>query len=111
MVSTSINRVLVALLLLLAVACVGLGRFALQEGRRADRAEKHIQAVAPSTVIATPATSKRTYRANNGVVLKGDDLDRLDAQRRQIDRHVAELEYSLLGPRSERARPRPAQSK
>lgn len=48
-------------------------------------------------VTATPTKAgparARTFTATNGVVLTSDDLDRIDADGREVDKHIAELEY------------------
>ena len=55
-----------------------------------------------------PASAAAPWTASNGVVLTIEERARLDVDRRRMRRHVAELEYRILGPRSDRrARPAP----
>lgn len=52
----------------------------------------------PATVAdapSTPAASQPAWRASNGVVLTADDIARIEARDRELEREAAELEYSL----------------
>lgn len=59
---------------------------------------------------ATPA-SAGAWRASNGVVLNAADVARLEEQKRESDKYVAELEYLLKDNGSKwRAKPGPVTS-
>jgi hypothetical protein len=51
----------------------------------------------------TPQSDSRGFRASNGVYLTPDEVSRLDERGREMDRHAAELEYSLIGRDRERS--------
>jgi len=93
MAATNVNRFLLVLCLVAVIACGVVGKFALQERHRAERAEQRLAAVTGQVTATKPASSGRTFRASNGVVLTAAELDRIDARGREIDRYVAEVEY------------------
>lgn len=75
-----------ALLVVVALTGAGTGTYAYRAGQAAATP------CAASAATAAPSAG-RTFRASNGVVLTADDLDRLDADDRAIEKGRAELEY------------------
>jgi hypothetical protein len=86
-------RTLLTLTLAATLATAGYGAYLARDFNRRLAA---IEQRAPALALA-PAPAAGAWRASNGVVLTADDLARLDARDRELDKHAAEIEYSLLG--------------
>lgn len=93
MAAAPINRILLVLFLVAAVACGVLGNVALRERQRADRAEQRLTAVNKQPTTAKGVLSGRTYRAKNGVVLTAQDIAEAEAISRQAEKFWATVEY------------------
>jgi hypothetical protein len=104
--AATMNRVLLVLFLVAAVACGVLGNVALRERQRADRAEQRLAAVTNQPTASKGVLSGRTYRASNGVVLTDEDIARFEHRTPEQKKSDAELEYILESAAAAALRPR-----
>jgi Flp pilus assembly protein TadB len=104
--AATINRFLLVLFLVAAVACGVLGNVALRERQRADRAEQRLAAVTSQVTATKTSSSARAYRASNGVVLTAEDIARLEHRTPEQKKSDAELEYIIETAASETLRAR-----
>jgi hypothetical protein len=104
--AATINRVLLVLFLVAVVACGVLGNLALRERQRADRAEQRLAAVTKQPTATKAATSGRTFRASNGVVLTAEEISRLEHRTPEQQHSDAVLEYIIESSAAAASQPR-----
>lgn len=83
--------------LVLSVALLGVGFAAGAAWDRNVSAARSMHAPRGSQQLPSPTAtlSGRTWTSSNGITFSGPDLDRLDAERRDIAVHAAEFEYLI----------------
>lgn len=112
----SLGSRILALYAVLLTLVVGALVFETVQQRRRIVALERLQQPAPvaasvaSTSVRPPAPARRRasaapYRASNGVVLSAEEVARLEERAREMDRHVAELEWRLIGRDQQRSKP------
>lgn len=99
-------RYLAAYAFVVSVLAAALGLQLAHERRVNADLRARPPAIAAPAVAPRVVTGARSFRARNGVVLGPAELDRIDEADRQMDRVVAEFEYSMSKQRLPNARTR-----